>query len=95
MNARHLRQLAGNAVGHGLPWERALAGVTTVPAALYGLTGRGTLEKGSIADLVVWTGDPFETSTVVDTVIIGGVVQPMVSHQTKLLERYRKLPGRR
>jgi len=90
--ARTLRQLAGNAVAHGVPWNNALAAVTTAPAALYGLTGRGTLEKGSVADLVVWSGDPFETSTVVENVIIAGVAQPMISHQTRLLERYRKLP---
>ena len=32
-NARKLRQLAGNAVANGLPWEAALAGLTSVPAA--------------------------------------------------------------
>ncbi len=94
-NARTLRQLAGNAVAHGMSWAAALASVTTQPAALYGLANRGTLEKGSAADLVVWTGDPFETTTVPDTIVIGGVVQPMVSHQTRLLDRYRKLPLQR
>ncbi len=94
-NARTLRQLAGNAVAHGMDWTHALAAVTTTPAALYGLKGRGTLEKGSAADLVVWSGDPFETSTVAETVVIGGIVQPMVSHQTRLLDRYRKLPATR
>jgi hypothetical protein len=41
---------------------------------------------------VVWSGDPLELSTAAETVIIGGVVQSLASHQTKLLERYRKLP---
>jgi imidazolonepropionase-like amidohydrolase len=91
-NARTLRQLAGNAVAHGMTWASALAAVTTQPAALYGLAGRGTVEKGSAADLVVWSGDPFETSTLPETIVIGGVVQPMVNHQTRLLDRYRKLP---
>lgn len=90
--ARTLRQLAGNAVAHGMEWSHALAAVTTAPAALFGLDKRGTLEKGSAGDVVVWTGDPFETSTVPETIVIGGVVQPMVNHQTRLLERYRKLP---
>jgi len=91
-NARTLRQLAGNAVGHGMSWDRALAGVTTVPATTFGLAGRGTLEKGSIADVVVWSGDPFETSTVAEHIVVGGVEQSLVTHQTRLLERYRKLP---
>jgi len=87
--ARVLRQLAGNAVAHGMPWARALAAITTSAAALYGIA-RGTLEKGAVADVVVWSGDPFETSTGADVVIIGGVVQSLESHQTKLFERYRK-----
>ncbi len=91
-SARTLRQLAGNAVAHGMDWTHALAAVTTNPAALYGLAKRGTLEKGSAADLVVWSGDPFETTTVAETIVINGVVQPMVSRQTRLLQRYRKLP---
>ena len=90
--ARTIRQLAGVAVGDGLPWEQALAALTTVPAAIHGLTGRGTVEKGAIADLVVWSGDPLELTTAAEAVIIGGVVQPSDSHQTRLLDRYRKLP---
>jgi imidazolonepropionase-like amidohydrolase len=91
-NARTLRQLAGNAVARGLPWDRALAAVTTMPAALLGLAGRGTLEKNAVADVVVWSGDPFENATAAEVVIIGGIVQSLANHQTKLLERYRKLP---
>jgi imidazolonepropionase-like amidohydrolase len=94
LQARTLRQLAGVAVVTGLSWEQALAAVTTVPAAIHGLTGRGTVEKGAIADLVVWSGDPLELSSAAEVVIIGGVVQPNVSHQTRLLERYRTLPPR-
>lgn len=92
--ARTLRQLAGNAVARGLPWDRGLAAITSVPAAIYGLAGRGTLERGAVADVVVWSGDPLELSTGVETVIIGGVVQSLESHQTKLLQRYRRLPPR-
>jgi imidazolonepropionase-like amidohydrolase len=90
--ARTLRQLAGNAVGHGLPWDKALAAITTVPAQLFGLTGRGTVEKGAIADVVVWSGDPLEVTTAAETVIVNGVVQPSETRQTRLLRRYRKLP---
>ncbi len=93
LQARTLRQLAGVAVGDGLSWDQALASVTTVPAAMHGLAGRGTVEKGAIADVVVWSGDPLEVMTAAEVVIIGGVVQPMTSHQTLLLDRYRTLPG--
>jgi imidazolonepropionase-like amidohydrolase len=93
-DARRLRQLAGNAVGHGLPWDKAFAAVTTVPAATFRLTGRGALDVGSVADVVVWSGDPFETSTAAEHVIINGVEQSLANHQTKLLDRYRKLPAK-
>src|SRR5260370_167336 len=35
--ARLVRQLAGNAVAHGLPWEAALAAITSTPADIFGL----------------------------------------------------------
>jgi imidazolonepropionase-like amidohydrolase len=89
---RTLRQLAGVAVANGLPWDKALAAVTTAPARIYGARDRGTLDPGAVADVVVWSGDPFELTTRAEAVIIGGAVQPLESHQTKLLERYRTLP---
>ena len=63
-----------------------------MPAAIYGLAGRGTVEKGAVADLVVWSGDPLELATAAEVVVIGGVVQSPVNHQTRLLDRYRRLP---
>jgi len=87
--ARTLRQLAGNAVAEGLPWADALAALTTVPAKIYGVTDRGTVTKGAVADVVVWTGDPLEISSRAETVIIRGVVQPLETHQTRLLKKYR------
>jgi imidazolonepropionase-like amidohydrolase len=89
---RTIRQLAGIAVAQGLPWQKGLAAITEVPAQIYGGGAeRGTLEPGRIADVVVWTGDPLELSSRAETVIIGGVVQSLVTHQTKLLDRYKVL----
>jgi imidazolonepropionase-like amidohydrolase len=89
--ARTLRQLAGMAVARGLPWEKGLAALTTVPARVYGVRDRGTVTRGAAADLVVWGGDPLELSSRAEVVIVGGIVQSQVSHQTRLLERYRTL----
>ncbi|RMH41674.1 MAG: hypothetical protein D6689_10295 [Deltaproteobacteria bacterium] len=92
--ARTLRQLCGIAVSFGMAWDDALAAVTTVPAAIYGEAGgarRGTIERGAAADLVVWSGDPFELSTRAEHVFIGGVDQSLRTRQTRLLERYRTL----
>lgn len=92
--ARTIRQLAGIAVAQGLPWDKALASITAVPAAIFGAKDRGSLDKGSIADVVVWSGDPLELASRAETVIIGGVVQSLETHQTKLRDRYRVLPKR-
>jgi imidazolonepropionase-like amidohydrolase len=90
--ARTIRHLAGVAVANGLPWDKGLAAITTVPAQLYGTPARGTLEKGNVADVVVWSGDPLELTTRVEAVIIGGVAQSLETHQTRLRDRYRTLP---
>lgn len=89
---RTLRQLAGIAVANGLPWHRALEAITVVPAQIFGGSGRGVIEVGAIADVVVWTGDPLELSTRAASVIIGGVIQALETHQTRLRDRYRKVP---
>ncbi|HWO18466.1 MAG TPA: amidohydrolase family protein [Kofleriaceae bacterium] len=92
--ARTLRQLAGIAVASGLPWDKALDAITSVPAQLFGLRDRGALERGAAADLVVWSGDPLELASRPEVVIIGGVVQSLETHQTRLRDRYRTLPKR-
>lgn len=94
-NARNLRQLAGNAVANGMKWEDALAAITTAPADAFAIGKRGTLKKGSVADVVVWSGDPFELSSRAEVVLIAGQKQSLETRQTKLLRRYRKLPATR
>jgi imidazolonepropionase-like amidohydrolase len=91
-DGRWLRQNAGIAVQNGLPWDKALAALTTTPARVFGITDRGAIRPAAAADLVVWSGDPLELTSRAETVIIGGVVQPAATHQSRLLERYRKLP---
>ncbi len=90
---RNLRFAAGNAVRNGLPWTEALRAVTLAPAEAAGVADRyGSLERGKIANLVVWSGDPFEFSTRAEHVFIRGRAVPQVSRQTELRERYRMLP---
>jgi imidazolonepropionase-like amidohydrolase len=88
-NARKVRQLAGNAVANGLPWEDGLAGLTRVPAEALGVGDRlGTIAPGKRADLVLWSGDPLEVSTVAMQVWLDGRAIPMRSRQTELRDRY-------
>lgn len=89
---RRLRQVAGNAVREGLPWEAALRGVTEVPADVFGLKDHGRVAPGAVANLVLWSGDPLELSTRVERVIIGGREIPLATRQTELFERWRSVP---
>ena len=57
-NVRKLRQWAGNTVREGVAYMDALRTITTHPAQLLGLKQRGVLSAGSVANLVVWSGDP-------------------------------------
>ena len=90
-NPRNIKQLAGIAVANGMDHEAALAGLTAVPARIYGMKGFGTLEVGMDADIVVWSGDPLEVTTFADVVFIRGALVPMRSRQTKLRDRYTDL----
>src|SRR6266498_693003 len=92
-NTRDLRQQAGNAVANGMPWEQALRAVTLTPAEIFGVADRyGSLDAGKVANVVVWTGDPFDFSTGVEHVFIRGKDIRLRSRQTELLERYKTLP---
>lgn len=94
-NSRNLRQQAGNAIAYGMTWEQALRSVTLTSAEVFGVADRyGSLEPGKVANVVVWSGDPFEFSTGVEHVYIRGREIPLRSRQTELLERYKTLPPR-
>ena len=90
-NPRNIKQLAGIAVANGMDYDSALAGLTAVPARIYGMKGFGTLDVGMDADVVVWSGDPLEVTTYADVVFIRGTLVPMESRQTKLRDRYKDL----
>jgi hypothetical protein len=88
-NARKLRQAAGIAVANGLPYEVALAALTVNPATIFGLDEtNGILSADSVANLVLWSGDPLEVTSIADTVILNGKKIAMVSRQTLLRDRY-------
>jgi len=90
-NARKVRQLAGNAVAHGLSKDAALAALTVRPAEIFGLASeRGRIARGQVADLVLWNGDPLEVTSSADAVWIAGKAVEMRSRQTELRERYLK-----
>lgn len=92
-NVRNIRQEAGNAVAYGLPWEEALRAVTLAPAEMFGVADRiGSLQPGREANVVVWSGDPFEFSTRAEHVFVRGREFRAPTRQDELMQRYRKLP---
>ena len=94
-NARNLRFEAGQAVRHGMPWPAALRAVTLTPAEVIGIAEtHGSIEPGKRANIVVWSGDPFEPSSAPEHIFIKGREIEHDSRQLRLLERYRNLDGR-
>ncbi|MSP74005.1 MAG: imidazolonepropionase [Myxococcales bacterium] len=91
-NVRKLRQWAGNAVREGMTQAGALRAVTSLPAEVFGLKDHGRLAAGQVANVVVWSGDPFELSTVARRVFIRGRDVGTDHRQKALLDRYRTLP---
>ena len=92
-NLRKLRQLAGNAVRDGLPWEGGLEAITAAPARLFGMDGYGVLAPGGVANVAVWSGDPLEISSRLEQLYLHGESVTLRSRQTELFEKYRKPPG--
>jgi imidazolonepropionase-like amidohydrolase len=94
-NVRNLKQDAGFAVSYGMPHAEALRAVTLSPAEVWGVQDRmGSLDVGKAADVVVWSGDPFEILTSVKHVFINGTEISYDTRQKALFEKYRTLEGR-
>ena len=60
-------------VKHGMSREDALKCVTINPAEILGIENQvGSLERGKDADIVIWSGHPFEFYSKVEQVFING-----------------------
>ena len=92
-NVRNVRYEAGNAVAYGMNREDALRAITLTPAEIFGVADRvGSLQPGRDADVVVWSGDPFEFATEPEHVFIRGREVRGPSRQDMLEQRYKTLP---
>ena len=91
--ARNVRYEAGNAVAYGMEWNAALRAITLTPAETFGVADRvGSLSVGKIADVVVWSGDPFEFATRAEHVFVNGVQSSAPTREDLLETRYKTLP---
>jgi imidazolonepropionase-like amidohydrolase len=92
-NVRNIRQEAGNAVAYGMAWDEALRAITLTPAEVLGIADRvGSLAAGRDANVVVWSGDPFEFSSVAEHVFVRGRTFTDLTREQQLVERYLTLP---
>jgi imidazolonepropionase-like amidohydrolase len=83
------RFIAGRTARFGLSPHDALAAITINPARIFGFADRfGSIEQGKDADLVLWSGDPLETTTVARMVMIRGVEQSLAARNRQLRDRY-------
>jgi imidazolonepropionase-like amidohydrolase len=83
------RFIAGRTARFGLSPHDALAAITINPARIFGFSDRfGSIEQGKDADLVLWSGDPLETTTVARMVMIRGIEQSLAARNRQLRDRY-------
>ncbi len=88
IRAGRLRQEAARAVAFSLPYPAALAAITSVPARIFGLKDRGSVEVGKRADLALWSGDPFEPQSAVQKLWIDGKDMDLNHRQLELAKAY-------
>jgi imidazolonepropionase-like amidohydrolase len=90
--SHEMRYDAGIAVANGMTPRGALAAITINPARVFGVANRiGSLEAGKDADLVLWSGDPFEPLSRPQLILVRGEAQPLTSRQIELRDRYKDL----
>jgi imidazolonepropionase-like amidohydrolase len=72
---RMLNYQAAQCVRYGVPRDEALRAITLNPARILRLDKRlGSIEPGKDADLVIFSGDPLDFSSVVEQVFIDGIL---------------------
>lgn len=89
---------AGRRIGLKISRAHAVAWMTRNPAKALGILDKvGTLEKGKMADVVMWSGDPFSVYTHAEKVFIDGALlydrdDPRLSPRSDF--ELGQLPGR-
>jgi len=93
-SAFDLGTIAGMAVAHGLPRERAEFGLTLGAAEILGVADRlGSIEPGKRADLIVTTDTPLQTVAHVTHMFIDGRPINLSSMQTESYEKFKNRPS--
>jgi imidazolonepropionase-like amidohydrolase len=75
LDSKFLASAAAMAVAQGMDRDAALRAITLTPAQILGVADRiGSLEVGKDADLVICSGDPLDSFTEIEQVLIQGKV---------------------
>lgn len=85
--SKNLRLDAGNAISYGMTPQGALEAMTSNVAETFNMDS-GEIAVGRAADLVLWSADPFEISSKVESLWINGEKVSTESRQDKLRDRY-------
>ena len=89
-NYHLIRQGAGVAVANGMSYGGAIKALTSNFSEAFGISSKGVLKKGASADLVIWSSDPLEPSSIPEKVFINGVDLSLMTRSLRLQERYIK-----
>ena len=86
---RRLRQEAAIAITYGLSEAAAMRAITETPARVFGLGEKmGAVAPGQLAQLVLWSGNPFHMDAKVEKMWIRGSQVSLENRQTELARRY-------
>lgn len=92
--AYDLPSMAGMAVAHGLPREKAEYAMTLGAAKILGIADHiGSLEAGKVADVIVTTGSPAQTVTVVTHLFMEGRPIELESLHTRNYVKFKNRPA--
>jgi imidazolonepropionase-like amidohydrolase len=89
-NYHLIRQGAGVAVANGMSYGGAIKALTSNFSKAFGISSKGVLKKGASADLIIWSSDPLEPSSIPEKVFINGVDSSLMTRSLRLQERYIK-----
>lgn len=89
-NIRNLPYHAATAVAYGLSEDEALKAITLYPAQILGVDDRvGSLQPGRDATLFVSSGDPLETTSLVEQAYVQGRRIDLSDKHKQLWQKYR------
>ncbi|MDG1278504.1 MAG: amidohydrolase family protein [Algoriphagus sp.] len=94
-NVRNLPFHAAFAASYGMGKEEAWKAVTINAAEIFGIADQyGSVEQGKVANLIVATGDPFETQSQIMHVFIDGYRIPLSNRHIRLYQEFlERSPG--